>query len=153
MLADDRFIHLLQTAGFTIKRFKWTISKGKESVTFSSSISFVLVFEAWNLAGQNSPYLEEQSLPGVKDSSRPGKQLSGSLQAVSVLAATCSLEEAGYLAPVSTIRAWVERGRENTVSLKHRRVQTWETIREGLKHKNKVLELQQKATDKKSNKR
>lgn len=69
-----------------------------------------------------------------------------------MLAATCSSEEAGYLAPVSTIRACVERGRENTVSLKHRRVQTWETIREGLKHKNKVLELQQKVTDKKSNK-
>lgn len=70
MLADDRFTYLPQTADFTIKRFKWTISKGKETVTLSSSISFVLIFEAWNLAGHNSPYLEEQSLPGVKDSSR-----------------------------------------------------------------------------------
>lgn len=68
-----------------------------------------------------------------------------------MLAAMCSSEEAGYLAPVSTIRVW--GGKRQGVSLKNRRVQTWETIREGLKHKNKVLELQQKATDKKSNKR
>lgn len=76
-MADHTFTHL-QTAGCKIKNFNWNFSKGKDSVTFSSFISFVLVFEAWDLAGQNSPYLEEQSLPGVKDSSRPGRRLTGS---------------------------------------------------------------------------
>lgn len=92
-------------------------------------LSFVLVFEAWSLAGQNSPHLEEQSLPGSKTwQEATWKSSSGNLQAVSAPAALCSTG-AGELALVSPVRTWGGGRQGNIVRLSHRRVQIRESVK------------------------